>query len=130
MNKSFSANGLSNSCQGSTLDLVLTDTENTISELLFSELQPLLPTDHHIVFFNIEYATQFKQSNKHKYAFDISKADLEGLCNHLLKHDFSVCYNSTDVESVCIWSVIKYAILHSMNLYIPKVIIRSHKHPK
>ena len=114
--------------KGNILDLVLTSTEDTISELLVTEPHPLLPTDHHTISFNIQYVTQSKQSNEWRYVFDFSKADFEGLCNHLLETDFSVCYNSTDVEGV--WSVIKHAILHAMNLYIPKVKIKSQKHPK
>jgi len=38
------------------------------------------------------------------YVFDFSKADFEGLGNHLLETDFSDCYNSVDVEDV--WSTL------------------------
>ena len=114
--------------KGNILDLVLTNSANMVSNLLVTEPHPLIPTDHHIVSFNIQYATQSKQSNKHKYVYDFSKADFDGLCNHLLETDFSDCYNSADVEDV--WSVIKLAILYAMNLHIPQVKIKSQKHPK
>ena len=110
------------------MDLVLTNSENIVSNLLVTEPHPLSPTDHHIVSFNIQYATQSKQSNKHKYVYDFSKADFDGLFNHLLETDFSDCYNSADVEDV--WSVIKHAILYAMNLHISQVKIMSQKHPK
>jgi len=59
---------------------------------------------------------------------NFSKADFEELCNHLLETDFSDCYSSVIVEDV--WSTIKHAILYAMNLHIPMLKIKSHKHPK
>ena len=108
------------------LDLVLTTSENIISDLLVTQPHALISTDHHTVSFNTQHATQSEESNKR--LIDFSKADFEELCNHLLETDFSDCYNSVIVEDV--WSTIKHAILYAMNLHIPMVKIKFHKHPK
>ena len=90
--------------KGNILDLVLTNTENIISELSVTESHLLIPSDHLTVSFNIHCASQSTQNNKKKYVFDFSKADFEALCCHLLDIDFSACYSSAIVEDV--WSII------------------------
>ena len=61
------------------LDLVLTTSENIISDLLVTKPHALISTDHHTVSFNIQHTTQSKESNKHMYVHDYSKAEFEGL---------------------------------------------------
>ena len=60
--------------------------------------------------------------------FDYSKADFTGLCDHLLDIDFSNCLQSNAVEHV--WSSIKYVILKAMDIYIPKVRLKTSKRPR
>ena len=51
-----------------------------------------------------------------------------GLCDHLLDIDFSNCLQSNAVEHV--WSSIKSVILKAMDIYIPKVRLKTSKRPR
>jgi len=97
--------------KGNILDLVLTTSES-------------IRSSHCPLIFNMLHNRRRVTNACH----DFCKADFEELCNHLLETDFSDCYNSVVVEDI--WSTIKHAILYAMNLHIPMVKIKSHKHPK
>ena len=60
--------------------------------------------------------------------FDYPKADLLGLCDYLLLFDFTLYSTSNDIEVE--WSTLKQIIYHGMDLFIPKVRLRSHQRPK
>ena len=60
--------------------------------------------------------------------FDFPKANMPGLCSFLENSDFSHCFLSCDVDHV--WSSIKLIIQQAMDLFIPKVKLRSHQFPK
>ena len=65
--------------------------------------------------------------NEPIYVFDYPKADLLGLCDYLLLFDFAL-YLTSDIEVE--WSTLKQIIYHGMDLFIPKVRLRSHQPPK
>ena len=50
------------------------------------------------------------------------------MCDYLLDIDFSDCLLSSSIEQV--WSILKYAILTAMHIYIPKVRVKPKHHPK
>jgi hypothetical protein len=50
------------------------------------------------------------------------------LSDYLLDTDFSDCLLSGSIEHV--WSVLKHAILNAMHIHIPKVRLKSNRHPK
>ena len=50
------------------------------------------------------------------------------LCEFLFDCDFSKCFQSSNIEYV--WKFIKGSICHAMDLFIPKVKLRSSKHPR
>ena len=53
---------------------------------------------------------------------------MPSLCSFLENSDFSHCFLSCDVDHV--WSSIKLIIQQAMDLFIPKVKLRSHQFPK
>ena len=68
------------------------------------------------------------RGNDTHYVFDFPKADMVGLCSYLECTDFSACFQSSDVDFV--WSTIKLLILNAMELFIPKVRLKSSQFPK
>ena len=112
-------------CRGNILDLVFTNNDNLITVLPIAGPDKLLSSDHHTISFKIKYNPKQYPNSSYKYVFDYSKADLNGLCDHLLDIDFSVCFQSDAVEHVC--SYIKSVILNAMNIYIPKFRLKPSK---
>ena len=53
---------------------------------------------------------------------------MDSLCEFLFDCDFSKCFQSSNIEYV--WKFIKGSICHAMDLFIPKVKLRSSKHPR
>ncbi len=63
------------------------------------------------------------------YVLDYSKLDYEGLSDHLLNTDYSLCLYCTDVE--VIWCTLRSIIHEGIKLFAPMVKIRAKKnHPK
>ena len=58
-----------------------------------------------------------------EHVFDFTKADFSSLCSYLMDTDFSPCLLSNVIEFM--WSIIKNAIYSGMNLFIPKVRLKS-----
>ena len=111
---------------GNTLDLILTDNTENIVNLTVHPLEyQCIPSDHHLITFNICYeCTTLMPVTKDREVFDYAKGDYFSLNEYLLGCDF---YNSTDIEEI--WSILKHHILTGMNLFIPKVKLRSHQFP-
>ena len=93
--------------------VVQCNVSHTLAQSQSPSHSPLLPTDHLTVSFNIQHTVQSRQRSKSTYVFDYSKANFEGLCNHLLESDFSDCYILDNVEYV--WTKIKQTILSAMH---------------
>ena len=114
---------------GNTLDLLLTNNASLISNLTIEQPHPLISSDHYTISFKIKLQLSHKCKEKgHSLVFDYSKGDYTGLCDHLLDADFGIYFQSSDIEHV--WSVIKQNFLTAMNLFIPKVRLKSHNHLK
>ena len=79
--------------KGNTLDLVLTNAENIVSDLSVTESHALIPSDYLTISFNILYVIQSTQNISRSMFLDYSKADFEALCCHLLEIDFSIAIN-------------------------------------
>ena len=111
--------------KGNTLDIVLTNDEQLVDNLSVSKCSSSLPSDHYLISFNIPLTCS---SIKNHEALVVYDADYEGLCDSLLETDFSSCFLSNCVELV--WCFIKHTILHAMDLFIPKVRVKSSPNPK
>ena len=115
--------------QGNSLDLVLTNDPELISDLsIHPHLSHTLTSDHFIISFTVTPFSLPSLRNEPIYVFDYPKADLLGLCDYLLSSDLSFCSSSNDIELV--WSTLKNLIYLSVDLFIPKVRLRSHQRPK
>lgn len=117
-------------CKGNILDLVFTNIPDSISTpSVHSQQDCCLSSDHFLLSFSVAF-TMPTSHHKHPlcYVYDYSKADWEGLLNHLLDTDFSALYTTKDVDAA--WSLLRDTITNATNRYIPKVCIRSHQRPK
>ena len=114
---------------GNTLDLVLTNDPELVSDLsIHPHLSHTLTSDHFIISFTVTPFSLPSLRNEPIYVFDYPKADLLGLCDYLLSSDLSLCLSSNDIELV--WSTLKNLIYLAVDLFIPKVRLRSHQRPK
>lgn len=115
--------------KGNLLDLVLSNSDSLVHDL-FVDSHSTLPSfsDHYIISFSISCSTNKRPRSQPKFVFDYSKADYEGLCSYLLDVDFSCCLNSSEIETV--WLVFYDIVKYAMNIFIPKVRLRSHQRPK
>ena len=113
--------------KGSILDLVLTNSDELLSNVEVIPPHHSLSSDHYIISFQLSLLKSLTPRQKPRYVFDFPKANLTGLCNFLLDFDFSSCLASVNTEYV--WSAIKQAIYTGMDQFIPKVRIRSHQYP-
>ena len=112
--------------KGNIVDIILSNTP-FIQDICVEPSQ-LISSDHFIVSFGIEGIVKPVQKHKPELTFDFKNADMEGLFTYLLDYDFGYCFQINDIEQV--WAVIKRAILKAMNLYIPKVKMKSRKYPR
>ena len=86
-----------------------------------------LSCDHYIISFQLFLSKSVFFREKPRYVFDFPKTNLTGLCDFLLDIDFSSCLASNNTEYV--WSARKQVIYTGMDLFIPKVRIRSYQYP-
>ena len=116
--------------RGNILDLVLTNSDDRVTNISVTPHQHLIKSDHFIITFQLTHSapSQPPPTSNQKYVFDFPKADFEGLCSFLLDADFNPCLQSDDIEFV--WSSLKNMIYTGMNLFIPKVRIRRHQFPR
>ena len=59
--------------------------------------------------------------------FNFCKADYDGITTFLSDSDFSILYDSSDIEYV--WFLFKSFIYQAMSLYNPKVLVKRHQNP-
>ncbi len=112
--------------KGNILDLILTNSEEAIDNLLIHpSWGSVLGSDHHAVIFTVQIKTSFKSITRNQlYVYDYTKADWSGLCDYLLDINFSMCYESTCVEEI--WWI---SVETGMKLFIPKVRLRKRQLP-
>ena len=118
---------ISPNTQGNILDLVLTSDNIQISDLSFNHPGSIINSDHFLISFNLNYEGSQSVVNKIRYVLDYTKADWDGLCSHLHYADFSMCFQSNDIEFV--WSTVKSIIHEAMSRYIPKVKLNTYRNP-
>ena len=87
-----------------------------------------LDSDHLSVSFYVNIGSGYVNCTKSKTVFNYKKADWKGLCNLLMDCDFSCCFKFKDVEEI--WLEFKQIISSAMDIYIPKVKLKTHQHPK
>ena len=112
---------------GNVLDLILTDsTENIVDVIVHPIELQCIPSDHHLITFNICYLNTTPKPVV-KETFNYARGDYVSLNEYLLTCDFTLLYSLTDPEAI--WAILKNHILTGMNLFIPKVKIRTRQFP-
>ena len=101
--------------KGNILDLILTNSDELISNVEVIPPHHSLSSDHYIISFQLSLLKSVTPRQKPRYVFNFPKANLTGLCNFLLDFDLSSCLASVNIEYV--WSAIKQAIYTGMNLF-------------
>ena len=85
-------------------------------------------SDHFIISFDVSYSSPSTNISKSLYVFDFSKANFTDICSFLLDFDFSVCFQSYDIEFI--WSNIKSVIFVAISLFVPKIKSKRINEPK
>ena len=74
------------------------------------------------------YSSPSTNISKSLYVFDFSKANFTDISSILLDFDFSVCFQSYDIEFI--WSTIKSVIFLVISLFVPKIKLKPINEPK
>ena len=105
--------------KGNTVDLVLTSPSVNIEQLSVNSQLLSDFSDHFIISFDVSYSSPSTNISKSLYVFDFSKANFTDICSFLLDFDFSVCFQSHDIEFI--WSNIKSVIFVAISLFVPRI---------
>ena len=110
---------------GNTLDILLTNFENTVDQLKVHDQNSFCKSDHFPVSFSLKIKFSRKKSPKRK-VFNFKKANWDMLNHDLCSINWNVL-NSTDPDSG--WMAVKKCIFHLAEKHIPKVTIKSEFQP-
>ena len=114
--------------KGNTLDLVLTSPSVNIKQLSVNSQLLCDFSDHFIISFDVLFSSPSTNFKKALYVFDFSKANFTDICSFLLDFDFSVCFQSQDIEFI--WSTIKSVIFLSISMFVPRINLKRNNDPK
>ena len=114
--------------KGNLLDLVLTSPSVSINSLTVHPSSVIDFSDHFAVSFSVCCNVSSGALSSPGYVFDFCNADYESITNHLLDSDFSIVFDSSNIEFV--WLCIKSLIYNAMLLYVPKILVKRHQGPK
>ena len=116
--------------KGNILDLVLTDSPDSISTpSVISKQNLFISSDHFMVSFTIPFSVPTPNYHRpSRLVPDYSRADWTNLIDHMLDLDFSDLLSSNDVNIT--WNFLKDAINNTCDLYIPIVLLRTHQRPQ
>ena len=114
--------------KGNILDLIITNSEDSIRDLVIHSCGHRIISDHFTFTFRLSASAPSSSRSSPIYVYDYPKADYNSLCSFLIDFDFTSCLLSHDVDSV--WNSIKSAIYEGINLFIPRVRLRRHQYPR
>ena len=113
---------------GNILDLILTSSPDSISNLHIHDNLPLsIPSDHYIITFDIAASPVHSKTKGQIHLLNFSKGDYEGLCYFLSTVDLSLCFQSEDIEFI--WSFLNNLIGDAINKFVPISSISHNKQP-
>jgi len=64
----------------------------------------------------------------HQSVYDYSKANWDGFLHYLQSQDYTDYLNTSNVKTL--WSSLKHLIYQALSMFVPKIIIKAHHHPK
>ena len=97
--------------RGNILDLVLTANDELVDNLVVSNPNHSIRSDHLMISLNLLFQPTSIPSQRRLYGteslfvYDFPKADMEGICSYLENSNFRHCFVSCDVDFV--WSSLK-----------------------
>ena len=106
------------------LDLVVTSVSVVVNDSIVHPLSVFDCSDHYAVSFDVCCNVSSAAECSPGYVFDFCKADYESICSYLLETDFSIVFDSSNIE------FIKSFIYKAMLLYIPTKLVKRHQGPK
>ena len=113
--------------KGNILDLILTSSNVSVSNLTIHPLSVINFSDHFAISFDYSCHTSSSVESIPGYVFDFCKADYNGISSFLLDIDFGAVFESTNIEFI--WFFIKSVIYQAMSLYIPKMLLKRRQDP-
>ena len=96
--------------KGNILDLLITNIESYINNIVIETCSSALSSDHSIITFDIAATYSFKKTTR--YVFDFSKCDFNGLNDYLLDIDSTSSFVCDNVNSS--WQLFKSIILEAI----------------
>ena len=109
------------------LDLVLSNSEELVTNLTVSSNNSWISSDHFVITFQLAHELLHTPSTIPKYVYDLPKANYSAIQSFLFDFEYSPCLQSQDVEFI--WHEIKSSIHNAMNMFIPKVRLRRRQFP-
>ena len=114
--------------KGNLLDLVLTSQSVSINSLIVHPLSVIDFSDHLAISFSVCCNVSSAALSSPGYVFYFCNADYESITSHLINSDFSIVYDSSDIEFI--WFYIKSLIYNAMLIYVPKILVKRCQGPK
>ena len=111
--------------KGNVLDLVFTSISVVLNDLI---VHPLSVFDCYAVSFDVCCNVSSAAECSPGYVLDFCKADYESICSYLLESDFSIVFDSSNIEFI--WFCIKSFIYKAMWLYISTKLVKRRQGPK
>ena len=112
--------------RGNTLDILLTNSENTIDNLAILHTSGICKSDHYTISFDIKIKIKRKKPTKIK-VFNFKRADWEHLNEDLNDVVWSSVIYSQDPNTA--WINFKTTLTRLMNVHIPKITIKNRDKP-
>ena len=112
--------------KGNILDILLTNSEQFISDIIVSNIKGLCKSDHYSIKFKISLKVNRKKAAKIK-ALNYKRANWDLLNRDLSNVDWNSLMNNRDPDSA--WINFKSTLTHLMDLHIPKITIKSNSKP-
>ena len=114
--------------QGNILDILMTNRENLIQNIVVKKEFPHLFSDHFFITFHTIVASNPSKQSKTRYFLNYNKTDFDSLNEYLLDIDFDTCFTSPSIDIA--WHNLKRTILSAAALFTPKTKVNSRLHPK
>ena len=117
---------------GNTLDLLLTDTPDNVTDIHLSAPSPPV-FDHFIISLSFtivghSFHPKSPRSSNSSSSHNFSQADWNGLLDHLCDIDFSTCFNSLHLDNS--WDALLRVITDACDTFIPKRTSKSSNLPR
>ena len=112
--------------KGNTLDILLTNFDDAISNLSVLEHDSVCKSDHFPMHFNIRCNVKRKTSAK-RQCYNFKRANWDDLNYDLLQVNWDSLFRHKDIDQC--WDVAKYFLSELVNKHIPKVTVKSDFQP-